>query len=376
VAKSVLVPALVQKTGRWRISIPPALSSSGRREQRFFKTKYEANLFATQTQYHRQTYGELLEGLTQHDLSECVRCLELLRPVNVGLLEAVTAFLDDRSRRTSSLSLGQVFDTYADKSGRSQGYMDSIRHLRANLGPLMLRPVVDVTTDDLAAAFFNLAPGTRNLRISRLRTVLAFAVRKGYVDRNAALSLDLVDLGREEVHVYSPTEIARLLNAAQEHEPSLTTFIAICAFAGLRPEREARHLDWSDIHLDDPQPQIVVRPELSKTRRHRFVDIRPNLAEWLRLDSNRIGRIVPFSDSTLIRKRRNVYHTAGVEVHADALRHTYCSAFLAAGGDVNSLLLQAGHSSPSVTFRHYHRAMSDGDSTAFWSIRPVSPDKG
>ena len=98
--------------------------------------------------------------------------------------------------------------------------------------------------------------------------------------------------------------------------PEIVPYVAICAFAGLRPS-EAANLLWSDIRLDTMQ--IEVKARHSKTRRYRLVPIQPNLGEWLTQFRNGDGAIY-YSR----RKFREAYKAAGMEEwKMDVLRHSY-----------------------------------------------------
>jgi integrase len=196
------------------------------------------------------------------------------------------------------------------------------------------------------------------------------SVRKGWTTTNVALQLDLVGVVHDEVEIYHVDEVERMLRAAEEHDSELVPFLAVCAFAGLRPEREAFNLEWSDIHLEDDNPQIVVRPELTKAKRKCFVDVSDNLAAWLRTARDRTGRVFPGSFTTLRRKRQENRVKSNAGLVQDGLRHAYCSHWLAKNGDVNKLLLQSGHTSPDPLWRHYHRVVSAADAGQYWSIMP------
>ena len=74
----------------------------------------------------------------------------------------------------------------------------------------------------------------------------------------------------------------------QECASEMVPYIAICAFAGLRPT-EAAKLDWKDINLETAQ--IEVKARHAKTRRHRLVPIQPNLLAWLTIYRKEAGRI-------------------------------------------------------------------------------------
>jgi integrase len=354
----------------WQLSVPARLSPTGRAQRLFFKTKSEAT-HHVMTLPEQRSYAGLMESISPGELDEAVRSLELLKPRKIGLLVAVTTFLGDLDRRTASKTLGEVYDAYAVLRARSKKYAEELRHVRKAIAPLLARSIVDVTAHDLEKCLVGIAQSTKDSRVRRLRSVFGWAVRKGWISINVANQIDIVGGSHDEVQIYQPDQVEKLLNAALEHDKALVPFLALCAFCGLRPEREAAHLMWSDVHLDDKQPQVVVRPELSKVRRRRFVDVPDVAIAWIKKSGAQLtGRVCPFSETTLRRKRRSNREKAAVPLIQDGLRHSYCSAFMANGGDVNKLLLATGHTSPSMLFRHYHRTMTTDDAVKFWSLRP------
>ena len=59
----------------------------------------------------------------------------------------------------------------------------------------------------------------------------------------------------------------------------LLPFLVFGFFAGVRPKGELQELEWRDVDLSDREkPAIIIRPEVSKTNRRRFVDLSPNAA--------------------------------------------------------------------------------------------------
>jgi len=73
-----------------------------------------------------------------------------------------------------------------------------------------------------------------------------------------------------------------------------------------------------------------------------------------------------------LRRFRTVRKEAGIEWQQDMMRHSYCSHWLAAFGDVNRLRTNVGHRSPDMLFRHYHKAVKAAEAKRFWKITPRS----
>lgn len=71
--------------------------------------------------------------------------------------------------------------------------------------------------------------------------------------------------------------------AETNHYAGLLPFVALCLFAGIRPDLyngEISELDAEDVRLNTGV--ILIEPEGSKVRMKRAVTIQPKLAAWLR----------------------------------------------------------------------------------------------
>jgi integrase len=177
--------------------------------------------------------------------------------------------------------------------------------------------------------------------------------------------------------VYAAADIQRLLDACRVTDAEFLPFLAVCAFTGLRPENEAFNLHWSDVHLDDSTPHLVVRANTSKTRERRTVDLSENAVAWLRLAKSKTGRVFPFSASTLARKRSDLMQKVNETPDAtklqwlkDGLRHTFASAHMTKFGDATKLMLAMGHKDLKMIWKNYYRHMTAEESEKFWAIVP------
>jgi integrase len=138
-------------------------------------------------------------------------------------------------------------------------------------------------------------------------------------------------------------------------------------------------LEWRDIDLTDKV--VTIRPEVSKTNRRRFIDLSDNAILWFdaysRKGGQTAGKIVQYSESELRAHRSANRKAAGIERWIQqAMRHSYCSNWLAMHGDVNKLVLQSGHDSVDTMWRNYHKGTPKAESEKFWAIRPPKRKKG
>jgi integrase len=105
------------------------------------------------------------------------------------------------------------------------------------------------------------------------------------------------------------------------------------------------------------------------------VDVSKNCVAWLDTAMFGIptsGRVVPYSSTTLLRRRRRLHSETSIDAIQDGLRHTFASAWLTAHRDSGELAIQMGHRSPDVLYRHYYRAMTRDEAGKFWALVPTS----
>src|SRR5260221_5595410 len=305
----------------WRVYIPATMSSTGRPQNVWGVSEEEAEDRAKDLVGFRRSRGDLAIELAKYELVQAVKAFELLRPHEISLLEAVGTFLDERKKREASMTFRAAFDAFEARPGRSKDYDDSVRHTRAKVVYLLDKKIIDVSVGDLENALKGLSPSVHNLRVNRLRTVFSSAVKKGWLESNPADRLELIKSKKKaEVAVYHPGDLKKLMDHALKNDKELVPFLVVAAFCGLRPEREAFNLEWKDIPLDDKSPEVLVRPELSKTRRKRNVPLSSNAIEWLKAAGvKKSGRICDFSEMTLIRKRAKLHEDTSVDVVKDGI---------------------------------------------------------
>ena len=139
---------------------------------------------------------------------------------------------------------------------------------------------------------------------------------------------------------------------------------------------EISKLLWQDFNLEDKV--LRIRPEISKTNRHRIVNLSDNLIAWLETFPRRQDRRVMagWTRATLGAARNKLWQLMrekqpDLPRHAphNALRHCCVSNYLMKHGSIDSLLLQSGHSQ-AVMFEHYLNIVSKADAEKYWNLRP------
>jgi integrase len=352
------------------------LSETQKRQRVYFKTRDLALGFSEKLKAQKDNFGSSLTALTPTRIAAAAEAYKLLDPHGIDLLDAVRSHLEAHTQRTASVTFSEAFDRFSElKANKSSKYCREIRQTKATFETLFDRMVCDVTATDLEPILARFSDGSRNAKMRRLRSVFNLSVKRAWTKENPINRLHFADTITKEVQTYTPGEVRAMLETAIENDLELVPFLVFAVFAGVRPEGECGKLLWSDVRFDGEKPQIVIRPEVSKTRRRRFIDLAPNAIAWLeayrRSGGKMEGRILPFAQSTLHKKRALNREAAGVmRSLQQGLRHSYCSNWLALHKDVNALVLQSGHDSVDTMWRNYHRGVTESEAKQFWAIAP------
>jgi hypothetical protein len=152
---------------------------------------------------------------------------------------------------------------------------------------------------------------------------------------------------------------------------ALVPFVALCLFAGIRPdlyEGEISKLDPKSVRLD--MGVIHIEPEVSKVRMKRNISIQPNLAAWLRAYPLAEFPIMPVGFKRLRLKFRKQF-----KLSHDILRHTFISMFVGKFRSMGDAALQAGNSE-AIIRKHYLDLKSPAEAEDFFNIHPQRPAVG
>jgi integrase len=158
-----------------------------------------------------------------------------------------------------------------------------------------------------------------------------------------------------------------LLHSLQ-FDTELLPFLVLGFFCGIRPNGELLKLEWRDIHLNDKNPEVVIRAEVNKTREAIFIDLTENACAWLQAYLKTRAqsppapstRIVPFSFNILRKKREwiwNQMRDENAKWVPTGMRHTF-GCYYAKFESVDKLRKQLGHGSTDMLRESYKRAVS------------------
>ncbi len=417
----------------WLVVIPRRLSSTGKRQFHYFATKAAAACFAKSVCETVRRTGERPLTLSAEETIDARMAVSILEGSGLNLVQAAllaTQIQDGRlpseaaavharkgsegdvrplSRRPDKLhTLATVFkEMQAGKSHQSphtlrsrSGRFNSF--FRRNAG-LVHKPIGLISAKDIQRALDRAwanAPTSWNTMLTHLCALFNYAVRKGMASANPLTAIDRKHVEEKEIMPLAPGTLRALLQACRPPNAeelalgrdapravrqelamdtsSLAPYIAIAAFAGIRPT-EATRLKWGDINLEDGC--ISVRRAASKTGGTRHVDIHPTLHAWLAPlapAAQPPAAVIFRPGSPLVRRLRAIRRRAGFHSGnpwpEDALRHSYASYYLKSGGSLERLQLNMGHASTSLIYARYCNmsGLTRDMAEEWWGLTPAA----
>jgi len=369
--KPVKVPG---RSAPWKVEVSAELSENGKRQRLFFESKQQALGEIERLKARRDNFGVSLNTMSAARIAEAAEAFKILDPIGVNLLDAVRSYARSHKARTSSVPFLELFNAYLDaKSDRNPAYLSELRITRDRWPELHQKLACDISSKDLEAILNRLSNGARNPVMRYWRAAFNFGVKRGFLSENPIDRLDFATRAKKEVETIPTDKVRAMLDAALADDLPLVPYLTFGLFAGVRPEDEAFGLEWRD--FDERDGVLTIRPEISKTARRRFIKLQPNALEWLRVYRERggdiSGAIVPYAESPLRTHRLANRAAAGVEHWPNsAMRHTFCSNHLAKFEDVNALTLMTGHTSPTMLWNHYYKAVRKEEAERYWQIMP------
>ncbi len=375
--------------------------AGGKRCRRFFadreKAQAEAERIASALS---RGQAEAVE-FTAADAEKYGRAIRLLKPTGVPLVAAVEEYVDARGKLPNGVSLGQAAQSAAEKhrsadprpvgkvadelardreaAGCSEEHVRDIRKRLAPFANAFNCPIASVSPPLVREYLATLRGTAGNPLSGRSRdnarrmivTLFNFARQQRYVPRELAEEIAEIPapvVKPAETGVFTPAQIATILEAAEGPERAL---IAIAAFCGVRTA-ELQRLSWEDVQM--AERVVIIRSEKAKTASRRTIEMPPNLVEWLQPFRGSDGTISPHShEHALAWVFMKIARGAGVQWVKNGLRHSFCSYRLAVTKNAATVAHEAGNS-PAVVHRHYSALVTEAQGQAWFDIRPAKQE--
>lgn len=256
----------------------------------------------------------------------------------------------------------------------------SLRRVLKHIGQVKLsaltRAHVEEARDRIALKF---KPNTVRASLRPLGTALSWAVKKGLLAQNPARGIELPRRELSTEHL-SSDEAARLIVEAgrrareTHHETWWSRFIAVSLALRLGLRRgEVFGLRWQDVALDEGRVTVAksywLAPKSGKPRHLPLPSAMvPLLREWReRCPATADGLVCPvlyggrwgMSSSRATHGLAPMLRSAGCKALVrgwHALRHTFASQFIMAGGSLATLQKLLGHATIEMTLVYSHLA--------------------
>lgn len=289
------------------------------------------------------------------------------------ILPAVQNYVDHQLVATQK-TLGEVFEEYmavlSDGIRSDRTVYDRRYVLKTLIDQFATYPLMTVGVRDIEDWILS-HPGhaTRSARRRAAMALFNYAVHRGYCETNIVEKTMKIGRNRrsQDVVIWKPAAVQRLLGAAQETCPELIPYIALTTFAGLRPEKEARNTAWDD--FDFINNVIIVHASRAKTVAKRMVPMSANFKAWIEMypPQSKDGTIY-YSKA----KMNKLLKHAKVPMHQDVARHTFCSYRQRVIQNIHQLCEEAGNT-PSIARTNYlNPRCTVAEAKAFWGPESVA----
>lgn len=394
----------------WRVVLPASYSADGKRKTHYFKTKEDGELFLrklkrngpgmlsdapaiSQTSKDRfqaavlwaadelggnvaEIYAAIKHWKTRMDL----------KPATVR--EAVDAF---QAYRKTKVDAGEL----SPKTLRADG--SRLLNLVNEFSEIQL---VNLTTAALLEFFDKLECDKRSV-FKSVRVFLAWAIQRRYLVENPVATIEADDVGKFGVNneFYPVETFRRMLRIAAGLDPvnpgeeptkdfvGLLPWFVLSGFAGVRTceavrgdEKGADAVRWSDLYFDLDIPQILIRKEIAKTDKPRYIETSHYVLavrSWLSLIPMDGAQIVGRNEGQMNDLKRAFEARTGIKFLANGFRNSFATYSLTFDGmrGVGKLAIEMGNSE-AVAGRHYIQHIAPGTGRAWFNLRPFEVVSG
>ena len=281
---------------------------------------------------------------------------KVLRNERIGLLDRRKVRFEDLAEEWLTIFKGRwtkrTIITYQNR-------------VRSKLNPVFGRWFIDQISRDQIEAYLayrrqddGMAPATVNRELAALKTILNWAVRREFLDKNPAADIKLMKEPKGRIRCLGLNEAQKLLDSCS---PRIKPLVATALFTGMRLG-ELLSLIWSDIDWENRLIRVGHRSESpTKNKEARIIPISDDLHEILAAIPRHINSENVFHKSrggryTSIRRSfGNAVEASGIQdFRFHDLRHTWASRMIEAGCDLRTLQELGGWKQLSMVERYTH----------------------
>jgi integrase len=292
------------------------------------------------------------------------------KKIEGSLVSAAKLYRETHNAKLPSRTVGEVMaELLAAKEadGSSEAYLAALKSYLSAFSRDFKASIADVQTRNIDAWLrgLKLSPRSRNNHRNSIVLLFNFAKAAGYLHRDKSTAADVTSVARKvetEIEVFTPTEMASLLTAADD---VALPFLALGGFCGLR-SAEILRLKWEDINW--VEKVVEVRASVAKTKTRRLPPLTDPAQAWLSDYRKRKGPVVSSLD-VLRTALESVSEASGVVWKKNGLRHGYGTYRMSVLKDPVRVAYEMGNS-PSVIRQCYDRVVTEAEGTKWFSVMP------
>lgn len=306
-----------------------------------------------------------IETLTMEQQREAAIAYSML-PTGTTLTQCVQAYLDALAKTPTTkqdlTSLANAFIGERQKDLRKNTLDNYRRVLNHTLE--QFDTLAEITTEAVRTWVNTQTPHNKNRTLRALSAFFSWLIERDYATSNPIANIKLAKVDAPARQVLSIEETKKLLATAIEKDKRLIPYLALCLFAGLRPD-ECKQL--TPAHFT--KEYIRIDESIAKTHSARTVPIHNNLSAILAkypIPSN--GIMCGLSHDRFKKNVSALIKASGIEWANDIMRHSYASYEYERTRDAPATAANMGHTGTDLFFRHYRGLVEPKTGEQFFSI--------
>jgi integrase len=303
--------------------------------------------------------------LTQRQMEDATAAYAIL-PEGTLLLDVARAYLENLNAAPTTqqdlLSLATAFIAERQAELRKstlENYRRVLNHTIARFESL-----TEITTESLREWTATMTPHNKNRALRALSAFYSWLIERNHASINPTANIKLAKVDAPSRQVLSIEDTQTLLNTALTKDKRLIPYLALCLFAGLRPD-ECKQLTPAHLTRD----YIRIGEAIAKTHAARTVPIHDNLAKILAkypIPPN--GVMHGLSPDRFKKNLSALIKASGIQWANDIMRHSYASYEYERTRDAAATAANMGHTGTDLFFRHYRGLVEPKTGAQYFSI--------
>lgn len=336
--------------------------TTGQRERKRTKTKELARSWLAEVRARREREGS--ETLTTQQRLDAMQALHILDG-RTTLAQAARSWV--AGTHTSPKASDALTAYLAAKSALNRRPR-TLDEIRLKIGSLINvvgdKQVSKYGPDDIEMFLHGFTPASRNQYMTVIGGFFRWCEKRGHVNKSPVNALDRSSVDQKPTEIHTPDQVRALLSTALADHPMMLTWYALGYFCGLRTA-ELEATTYKDLDLDGGH--VLVRPEVAKKRRQRYVDIPECAVAWIKAGGGDKMTGPLFFGRTL---HRSIVEKAGVDWPRNVMRHSFGSYHLAYHGDGAKTAMALGHTNVAVVYDHYRNPVLSQAAQVYFALSP------